>query len=429
MACDNKQALQLFDPEYFPSPSEFNYDLVQATWVLLQQTKITWKGDHVKGHQDQVRGRSLTRTERLNVEMDHMAKAFWRHLCVHNAGHIPTPLHIPIYGEGWQIWEGDNKIAHPNSHALYGLIQDPITQFYWVRHRHIPEASQNTVDWTATADFMKHLPLKNRRWVTKHASHQCAVGTTMAKWNFQDTAKCPRCNEDETTTHVYQCKSHQATTQWNESIQQLETWLTDQQTNPKLHTTLIDCLQRWRNKQPIIIHSYPQSLQATLQAQQQLGWQQLLEGLPTEHWRKLQHRHYTTTRTRKSSKRWIRGILTQIHHLARKQWQHRNHIKHNVLKPHYQEADRRLNRAIRREFTKGTRHLMPGDKYHVQQNLLELMQRTQSYRKAWLVNVVHARQRGQRIWEHNEELVAISKENSKLFQWMKYRTPLKPRRT
>jgi hypothetical protein len=128
MACDNTQALQLFDPEYLPDPSHKNFDIINATWHLLQQTNITWIGDHVKGHQDKHKYQRLTRKERLNIEMDALAKHFWRARCVHTEGWIPKPQHIPIYGEGWQIWHGNNKIAHPNRHKLYKTIQDPITK-------------------------------------------------------------------------------------------------------------------------------------------------------------------------------------------------------------------------------------------------------------------------------------------------------------
>jgi len=426
MACDNQQALQLFDTEYLPDPSHKNFDIVHATWSLLQTTPIHWIGDHVKGHQDQHKHRRLTRTEKLNVEMDALAKGFWRHKCVHNNGFIPHPPNIPIFGEGWQLWQGDSKVAHPNSHALYHInIQDPITQQWWVRNGHIPATTVATIDWDSTGTSIKKLPLPRRRWITKTASSNCGIGETLVTWKHQTDSTCPRCTQSEDTTHVYRCTGHNASDLWNESIDTLRTSLTKLRTSPKIQEALIDCLSKWRRNDPIIITDYPPGLRQLITEQQTIGWQQLLEGLPHKLWKKLQHRYYKYHNIRKSSNKWINEVMKQIHNLAWTQWNHRNHIKHNVSKPHQTAANTRLNRAIRKEYLTGTRHLMPGDKTHLRINLLTLLTRPLAYRKAWLIAVTHARQRGQRLDTGQEEEHQFSHEISSLFQWMKGR-PLRP---
>jgi len=425
MACDNKQALQLFDVEYLPDPSHRNFDLVLATWNLLHETSINWVGDHVKGHQDKHKHRRLTRTERLNVEMDALAKSFWRHKCIHNNGNIPQPPHIPIYGEGWQLWQGDRKMAHPNSHELYHTIQDPITQQWWVRNGHIPATTVHTIDWEATGTSTKKLPLPRRRWITKTASSNCGIGETLVSWKKQTSSTCPRCTQSENTTHVYQCLGHDASTVWQESIETLRTTLTKLRTSPKIHDALIDCITKWRHGTPIIVNDYPHSLQQLIREQQTIGWQQLLEGLPHKLWKKLQRQYYQYHNIRKSCNKWMDIVMQQLHHLAWKQWQHRNHIKHNIVKPTQLAANTRLNRAIRKEYLTGTKHLMPGDKTHLRINLLTLLTRPLAYRKAWLIAVTHARQRGKRLDTGQNEEHQFSQEISSLFRWMKGR-PLRP---
>jgi hypothetical protein len=419
IACDNIQAIEVFEPSFHPNPTEQNFDLVNALWRLIQTSPIQWKHEHVKGHQDnKPLHRPLTRLEKLNVSMDHLAKHFWQHCCVHNNENtIPEPLHRHIYNEGWQIWCGERKIPHPSINNLYGEIQDPITQLWWVRHKYIPAQAMDSIDWNASEDLMLHIDKCKRRWVTKHASDNCGTGETLKLWKYTDTAKCPRCNELETTEHVYRCTGYATSSPWNQSIDTLKESLSKTDTDPDLATTLIDILQRWHNKQPISLTSYPTALHQLVRQQHKLGWKNLLEGLPVKAWRQHQNKYYKTNNIRKSSRRWLRGLLQQLHYLAWKQWDHRNDIKHRVDKPAHRAAVRMLNHEITREFLKGTTNLLPGDRHLMQRNRLSLLMKPLDTKKSWYANVIEARRRC-------ENADAISKEASALYQWMTTRKPV-----
>ena len=59
--------------------------MVNTVWSQLKSSPIQWKAKHVKGHLDDPKHkltRRLTRLEKLNVEMDTLAKAFWHHQVV-----------------------------------------------------------------------------------------------------------------------------------------------------------------------------------------------------------------------------------------------------------------------------------------------------------------------------------------------------------
>jgi hypothetical protein len=329
------------------------------------------------------------------------------------------PKSHPIHSEGWQLWHGTTKITRPSIKTLYSIIQDPVTQQWWVRNNHVKEAASNLADWEATADLLQHLPLPRRRWVTKTASHNCGVGTTLQLWNFQDHSTCPRCTATEDTTHVYQCTGHNATEIWNKSIDRLQTYLTTQHTDPELATCLIDCLQRWRLHEKIHLTSYPEDLKQLIREQRDLNWQNLLEGLPVKRWRLLQHNYYKRSNIRKSSTRWLRGMLQHVHHLAWNQWDHRNKIKHNIARPETKRALNLLHSEITREYLKGHDTLLPSDRHHLRHNLAKILTKTIEFKKAWLVNITTARQRMIRIQQHDEERNTQSRETSKLLRWFK----------
>ena len=421
IACDNETSLRIFDLDYKPDPQHKNFDLVLATWTIATSLPIKWQPTHVYGHQESRKSfASLSRIEKLNVAMDLTAKSFWNALCVHNHRlQMIRPKSHPIHSEGWQLWQGNTKITRPSIKTLYSIIQDPVTQQWWVRNNHVKETASNLADWEATADLLQHLPLPRRRWVTKTASHNCGVGTTLQSWNFQDHSTCPRCSATEDTTHVYQCTGHNATEIWNKSIDRLQTYLTTHHTDPELATCLITCLQQWRRKEKIHLTSYPEELKQLIRDQRELNWQNLLEGLPVKRWRLLQHNYYKRSNIRKSSTRWLRGMLQHVHHLAWNQWDHRNKIKHNIVRPETKRALNLLHSEITREYLQGHDTLLPSDRHHLRHNLANILSKTIEFKKAWLVNITTARQRMIRIQQHDEERNTKSRETSTLIRWFK----------
>ena len=52
VACDNEQALHIFDPDFLPDPQHNNIDLVNALFYLLHASPLQWTCKHIKGHQD-----------------------------------------------------------------------------------------------------------------------------------------------------------------------------------------------------------------------------------------------------------------------------------------------------------------------------------------------------------------------------------------
>jgi hypothetical protein len=272
---------------------------------------------------------------------------------------------------------------------------------------------------------MKSLPLNRRKWVTKTASENCGVGTTLVKWQHQDHAKCPRCSHArETTHHVFCCDGHGAKEKWNTSFLSFEKYLTSTQTCPAIQRALTDSIRRWRNNRSIPLFEYDHDIRIALRQQHKIGWQDLLEGLPAKQWKILQAQYYRDNNLRKSSNRWLKGVLTQLHHLAWNQWDHRCKTKHNVTKPHELQKETELNAAITCHILQGTDTLLPGDRHHIRHNLLTLLSKPLKLRKAWLLNIIAARQRCQRLQTNDEALEVLSREESLLIRWMKRYTTL-----
>ena len=245
------------------------------------------------------------------------------------------------------------------------------------------------------------------------------VNKTLQEWGYQPSAKCPRCNKVESAAHVYKCTGCGASEVWDKSISKVKATLRKLQTDPAISEALLQCLQHYRQHKPLQLLKFPEHVRPAIQEQHQIGWRRLLESLPSKRWQQLQHHHYHLLGTRRSSKVWIRRVLTSLHHLAWHQWEHRNDIKHKIKQTNYKAALQSLHNEIIREYTLGTTTLLEGDHHHLQVNLATLLQKSLPYKKNWLANVATSRQRFLRRQANNDELQTISREHSYLLKWMR----------
>jgi hypothetical protein len=186
-----------------------------------------------------------------------------------------------------------------------------------------------------------------------------------------------------------------------------------------MQDAILTSLNNWRNKQPISLGPFQPDIRTAIRQQHKIGWLDLLECLPAKEWQSLQQLYYREQHIRKSSRKWIRGLLAKLHHLAHKQWRHRNHIKTNVTKPSEQEHIQLLHEEITHQYTLGPDQLLPGDKSNLNQNLLRLLARSLPYKKGWYTSICAARQRAIRKAAQDDSIILASKASSALYQFLK----------
>ena len=185
--------------------------------------------------------------------------------------------------------------------------------------------------------------------MTKHASENCGVGTTLSLWKFQPNTKCPQCScLEETTEHVQKCNGHGASAIFEESLEGIKNYLHDQQTHPELQRAIMYSFWQWRKGRLIDFLQFSAPVRRAVVEQSHIGWLDMLEGAPSKQWQRVQAAHYQDLGMRKSSLKWMRGLLTRLQKLAWKQWDHRNQVKHEDLQPHDAHAIGRLNREVMR---------------------------------------------------------------------------------
>ena len=352
--------------------------------------------------------------------MDTMAKAYWHHVFHHDDFYMPLPPQHQIYGEGWQLWQDGTKINNPKTDVLYNTICGPITRSWWARHGHISQPASQSIDWEVSGLTMAAIPQWLQQWVTKTASENCGVGTTLVAWQYQDDAKCPRCGHPlETTSHVSQCQAQGAADVWRDSMDKVEQYLGNSNTDPRIQLALLQALNHWQQMLPQQWQEHDKDIVQALQAQQTIGWQDWLEGLPAMRWRTLQQYHYNLTDDDRTGKAWLTGLTKLLIQAGQKQWQHRNDYKHTKGQPRYKEMVRKLDEEIAVEYSRGPNTLLPGDRIKLDVNLLSLLQKSVPYKQAWLSNVAQARERCLRIQQQDNDLQTKSYENSLIVKWQR----------
>ncbi len=126
--------------------------------------------------------------------------------------------------------------------------------------------------------------------------------------------------------------------------------LTDKETHPGIQTLLLQRLHQWRYQLPFTNEAIDPSLLDIVIRQDLIGWKNLVEGLPTLAWQQQQQQYYSSIGSTKTGKRRIISVLALLNNIAWDQWDHRNHISHNVKLPRHKKAKTILHKCITEEF-------------------------------------------------------------------------------
>jgi hypothetical protein len=175
IGCDGLQAL--LHATYsidFTSTKMAQFDLVGATRTMLRRSPVSWKAEHVLGHQDNDVHATLDRKAMMNVTMDGEAKFHWLST-VFQAQKAPRQQHID--GEPWSLWIGDVKVCAQVYDSVANAVSGKVASQYWDtnKQRFEPHSSAD-VDWYATEMAMKSQPRTRQQWISKCTTGFCAAG-------------------------------------------------------------------------------------------------------------------------------------------------------------------------------------------------------------------------------------------------------------
>ena len=132
---------------------------------------------------------------------------------------------------------------------------------------------------------MQGLIPPRRRWITKHWSSNCGIGTTMVKWKYQVDAECPRCEQVEDKDHVFKCQEQSARQLWDDGMSKLAEFMTKKKTFDEISTCISSCLRSWHdNSEYKEFHFLPPTIAQATSDQDSIGWSKFMSGLWRKRW-------------------------------------------------------------------------------------------------------------------------------------------------
>jgi hypothetical protein len=390
IGCDGLSALHQAEGDADIVPlSTTDYDILCVIRLRLLRVPIQVSFQHVRGHQDDTKSMSsLTRWERLNVEMDSLAKAALQYFTNY-------PPHSTIAEEPWSIWVQNTKIISNIHSTIADIVHSPAAKSYWINRGKLTDSSAPHTNWRAINHAMASAPKRYNRFISKHASGMCGVGKFLVRWKESDTDACPRCGLREDATHVWICRAPEATSTWHQSLATLRQWMNSVQTDPDITASIIEYLEAWRNDTRPTNNYLPHILHS-LQAQDEIGWQQMLEGFQHLSWEEIQARYYRSIRSLRTGRRWASQLIQKLWGVAWDMWEHRNGVLHKQNQGHSQYETRSLDTQLKTLYLSLQGTLPPSDTYLFTDPLSTLLKRSFRLKREWLHQAKSAQSRQQR---------------------------------
>jgi hypothetical protein len=388
IGCDGLSALNKAFETWPLEPADPHFDMLSALRKMIASSPISWTTRHVAGHQDNDITAKLDFWAEQNIRMDNLAKIFWM-------THSHTaPMFYPISDEGFQVWLGDRKLSSHSSDVFFDHIHGKTLLRWHATHHRFPACYARRIDWDVCEAALKRLPMGRRRWVAKHTSGHCAVGTMLVHRKEQPTPDCPRCGDSENARHVWRCQDPSVFFVWALLMSSFSSWLESVRTAPEIIFWIIRRLTEWRSSEPLSIArtDLPGLIEA-IEAQDRIGWLAFFEGCIAKEWAGVQEAHFIWLGRRNTGKRWATSLVVKLWEIAWDIWDHRNQIKYNLESA--QDIARRddIIRNVRSEYAFGRSGLPRRDWRLFKRPLRSLLGSSSHYLDAWLLRVTTARAR------------------------------------
>ena len=393
------------------NPNRKHYDLINAINEAIKRSPLTWKFNHVYGHQDDGKDRSQLDTwAYLNTIADDKPKRKL-HEILHTIPNWDTtrPLQVPY--ESCTVHSVDSssrKVRNGSSlkSTIYNHIHTREIRAYWEKHNHINPLTRSSIDWETSARACELLPKARSKWFSKWVTGFCGVGKQLKAWKWQQHSNCPRClAPDETVDHVLLCRQQSAMISWENSIGALQTWLIHSNCEPNMMEMICNSLSAWHDGCTIINRDQLGNdlIKKVAKEQERIGWHGMFNGFISSKWRQIQSLHFKNLQSTKSPILWMSRFQRRIWIIPWTQWEHRNLYLHQERKLLPTEI-MALDSEITREWYQGLDSLSRSRHSHLfSGNLQQCIRDTTHFKQLWLANVWAARDSADRRL-HNDPI-------------------------
>ena len=280
---------------------------------------------HVYAHQDKtLRFDQLSDREQANVLADNLAAEDL--LSSVSTGRYITG-DLPF--EDVRLRVGTKIVSGSPTKAIYNHWGARVARSFLHDKGIVHRRDFNLVYWDGVEAAMTGFPDMFRSWITKHVSHFCGTNRQLSKIDTTVMNVCLSCGmPNESTSHITRCGDPGRTRMFQESVEELVSWLRLKRTNP----ALVDLVQRYllargsRSMQSLLDGEMRYSTIAKIH--DSLGWDCFLEGRITILWLEYRKLDIAQHNLKSTAESWAKGFIHRLLSLTHRQWIYRNKEKH-----------------------------------------------------------------------------------------------------
>ncbi len=255
---------------------------------------------HVKAYQDDgIKYGSLTRSAQLNCQMNyHAKKAIGETTPDPESPTRQFPLE-PIY-----VFLGKNKLTSDKGEKLKFWVQRQQARSYFHDANIFSGPQFNTIDWEMVHTTLWGVPRMFQIWACKQVM-DIAPTNRNRPWEQNLCPLCPSCAQvNETCSHILFCNHAGQVEALLKSIDLLEQWLEEADTDPDLLECIVEN-SRGRGQVAMLDVCRGRDSRYTEIADKQdaNGWRRFMEGIVTRSIRQIQETYTTTDGSNLSPKK------------------------------------------------------------------------------------------------------------------------------
>jgi hypothetical protein len=292
--------------------------------------------------------------------------------------------------------------------SLTTLLRTAYIRRHWMKRNKFSGYTESLIDWDTTRRSRRNISKTRQRWMSKWMAGFCGVGIMLVRYAYQKHSKCPRCGQNnETTSHVIQCRHPGAVNLWHTEVEALKSWMLSNLGQPELVSIITSSLLTWQSSSHGFLGTPSNdTLKKAVNRQQNIGWKSFIEGFWSLEWRECQRQYLLSRNSQRSSSLWISRVQRRIWEIAWRMWLHRNEILHNNGQTIHAHETRALDDEIRLEMELGLDDLDNRYRHLFQTTVQEQLNKSMIHKRMWIMSVWAAR-------DNNDDEVQITRNRNK----------------
>ena len=291
--------------------------------ILVNCSNLTFARtfSHVKGHQDDHASYlDLDRPAQLNCQMDHQAKRLIWDWNPHSVG---VTKRFPL--EPICIMIGNNKVTANNCDSLRFWVNSKIARSIFHEKKILFAHQFDAVDWEMVHKALWEVPRMFSIWACKQVM---SIAAANANKPWEMCCKlCPSCGvEKETCSHILVCKDAGRVETFFKSIDLLDHWLDEEDTDPELRMCITEyALGRGNTTMHDICieNDLDDTFLAMAREQDLIGWRRFMEGMICSGMRRIQANFAEVVVSNLTITRWASGCIIKLLEATHGQWLYR----------------------------------------------------------------------------------------------------------